>query len=79
MEISEKLDSIQELVRASTKQRKRIGRTGQDELFPAPETDLSGDHTVDISEVESAWIERLSAGTRRFDEAEFAQLLEDTD
>lgn len=79
MGISEKLDAVQKLVRASTKQRKRIDRTGQDELFSAGETQLPDDHTVDISEVESAWLTRLSLEPKRFDEAEYARLLEETD
>lgn len=79
MEISEKLDVIQKLVRASAKQRRRIDRTGQSELFGAEEVRPPDHRSVDISAVENAWLARLSPTPKRFDEAEFSRLLEETD
>jgi hypothetical protein len=79
MEISEKLDAVQKLVRARTRQRTRIEKTGQDELFSADETAETAGDLVDISLVERDWLARLSTEPRRFGEAEFATLMEETD
>jgi len=79
MEISEALDPVQKLVRASTKQASRVEKSGQEELFAAGDLVESDDQTVDIAEVERVWLEQLPEQAKRFGEAEFAELLEETD
>jgi three-Cys-motif partner protein len=79
MEISENLAPVQKLVRTSTKQESRAKKSGQDELFAAVDLVDTNQPTVDISEVERLWLERLPDQPRRFGEAEFADLLEETD
>lgn len=79
MEISEALDPVQKLVRASTKQASRVEKSGQEELFAVGDLVESDDQTVDIAEVERVWLERLPEQAKRFGEAEFAELLEETE
>lgn len=76
MEISEALEPVQKLVRASTKQASRVEKSGQEELFAARDLVDPDDQAVDIKEVEQFWLERLSDQPKRFAEAEFAALLE---
>lgn len=79
MEISEKLESVQKLVRASTKQISRVERTGQSEMFNIGDFPEPSEPSVDIAEVEQFWLGRLSNDATTFGEAAFADLLEETD
>lgn len=79
MDISEELEPVQKLVRASTKQASRVERSGQEELFAAKDMVASDDQAVDIAEVEQFWFEELPDEPKRFREAEFADLLEQSD
>jgi three-Cys-motif partner protein len=79
MEISEALEPVQKLVRASTKQASRIEKTGQGELWTAKDMVDADEQPVDIEDVEQFWLERLSDQPMKFGEAEFADLLEETD
>ncbi|OGT80728.1 MAG: hypothetical protein A3H91_09420 [Gammaproteobacteria bacterium RIFCSPLOWO2_02_FULL_61_13] len=79
MDISEHLEPIQKLVRTATKQASRAEKSGQDELFAASDLIEADSHSVEISEVEQFWLERLSDQPKRFEEADFADMLEDTD
>jgi three-Cys-motif partner protein len=79
MEISEALEPVQKLVRASTKQASRVEKSHQEELFAPRDLVDSHDQVVDVTEVEQFWLERLSEHAKRFGETEFADLLEETD
>ncbi len=79
MGISEALEPVQKLVRASTKQASRIEKSGQSELWIAEDMAAADEQPVDIAEVEQFWFERLSDQPMKFGEAEFADLLEETD
>ena len=79
MAISEALEPVQKLVRAATKQSSRIEKTGQDEFWSAEELADTAEQPVDIAEVERFWLDRLSIRPTTFGEAEFADLLEETD
>jgi three-Cys-motif partner protein len=79
MEISEALEPVQKLVRASTKQASRIEKTGQGELWTAENMVDVDDQPVDIAEVEQFWLGRLTDQPIKFGETEFADLLEETD
>lgn len=78
MQISEELDLIQKRVRASTRQSERIMKSGQHELFDEEELVDSEAGNVDTGTVEQFWLKFLSGGERRVAEAEFADLLEET-
>ena len=79
MGISEALEPVQKLVRASTKQASRVEKSGQEELFAASDLIETDDQAVDIAEVERFWLERLPEQAKRFGEVEFADFLEETD
>ncbi len=79
MEISEKVDPIQKQVRATTKQNKRILKSGQDELFPSHELIDEDEGHATPEEVEKFWLTKLSSSPQRFDSHKFADLLEETD
>lgn len=79
MEASEKLDLIQKLVRADTKQRNREEKSGMQGLFDDAEQVREQDGHVGVEEVEKYWLNQLSYEPRRFGEAEFADMLEETD
>ena len=79
MQISQALEPVQKLVRASTKQASRVERSGQEELFAAGDLIETDDQAVDIAEVERFWLERLSKQPKKFGETEFADFLEQTD
>jgi len=79
MQISQALEPVQKLVRASTKQASRVERSGQEELFAADDLIETDDQAVDIAEVERFWLERLSEQPKKFGETEFADFLEQTD
>lgn len=79
MEISEKLDLVQKRVRAATQQRKRIAKTGMGELFGSDEHVRDEQGHASLDEVERFWIGCLGEEPRRFGQAEFADMLEETD
>ena len=79
MEISEKLDLVQKQVRAAKKQLKRIEKNGQEELFKSLEFVSEDEGHATPEEVEKFWLTKLSSSPRRFDEHNFADLLEETD
>lgn len=79
MDISEALEPVQKLVRASTKQASRVEKSHQEELFAPRDLVDSDDQVVDVTEVEQFWLGRLSEHAKRFGETEFADLLEETD
>ena len=79
MEISEKLDLVQKQVRAAKKQLKRIEKNGQEELFKSLEFVSEDEGHATPEEVEKFWLTKPSSSPRRFDEHNFADLLEETD
>jgi len=79
MEISETLDQIQKWVRAETKQRNRISKTGQQELFSSDQLLRTDDGNVYIEEVEQYWLTYLSSQLKKVGWEEFADMLEETD
>jgi len=78
MEASEKLDIVQRKVRAQAQQKKRIENTGQGELFPADATLKNKDDKVDISDVKSYWLHKLTDKPKYFGIDELADMLEET-
>ena len=79
MKISEGLDQVQKRVRASTKQIARAEKSRMDDLFGAASFIDSEQGRVSLSEAEQYWLRYLAGGTKRIDEAEFANMLEETD
>ncbi|MGH9461769.1 MAG: three-Cys-motif partner protein TcmP [Vicinamibacteria bacterium] len=79
MGISETVDLVQRRVRAATKQASRVARSGQAELFSVGEFPEAEEPPVEISDVEEFWLGRLSDEPTRFREADFANMLEETD
>lgn len=77
MGASEEMDSVQQRVRARTKQQRRIETTGQEELF-ADIIDTGNTDTVDIDVVKRYWLTKLSDEPRRFGHEELADMLEET-
>lgn len=78
MQISENLQQIQKLVRASTKQVARVTRSGQNELFDESDlVDLESGN-VGNEEVEAYWLNYLANGDKRIGEEQFAGILEET-
>lgn len=79
MENSEALDQVQKRVRAATKQNERIKKTKTGELFSSDDYVQAEETISSIDDVERWWLQRLSRQPRRFGQAEFADILEDTD
>lgn len=79
MNISEKLDLVQKLTRAATKQSRRIEKSKQTELFGADEFVSEEEGHASPDEIEIFWLERLSLAPRLFGLAEFADMLEEKD
>ena len=77
MEVSEKLDLVQKLVRAQTKQERRIDKSRQNELFSA-EINIANEDKVALSDVKEYWLSKLSYKPKRFGDEELADMLEDT-
>ncbi|MGH8695416.1 MAG: hypothetical protein ACREVS_02950, partial [Burkholderiales bacterium] len=73
------VDLVQRRVRAATKQASRVARSGQAELFSVGEFPEAEEPPVEISDVEEFWLGRLSDEPTRFREADFANMLEETD
>lgn len=78
MEASEKLDLVQKKNRALAQQEDRIERKGQFELFPAHEAIKEDDGRIDLSEVKTYWLTKLSSMPKRFGITELADMLEET-
>lgn len=77
MEASEKMDIVQNRVRARTKQQRRIESTGQEELF-TDEIDSAATDTVDIEVVKQYWLNRLPREPQPLGYADLADMLEET-
>lgn len=77
MEESEKLDLIQKKVRAHIRQKNRIQKSGQRELFPAHQI-LRDDEDVDLSFVKDYWLSKLTYDPRRFGIEQLADIQEET-
>ena len=78
MKISEKLDIIQDKVRAHVKQNLRIQKTGQMEIF---EPDCMSDtklDPIDLSEVKQYWLNKITSEHEFFGINELADMLEET-
>ena len=75
---SEKIDGVQKTIRARAKQNRRIGKTGQGELFDAASMEYNTDRSVDLTEVKEYWLDQLSLTPRRFGIEELASMLEET-
>ena len=79
MEISEGVALVQRQVRATTKQDKRVAKSGQNELFQAEEFVNDDDGRASPEEVERFWMKGLSRTVRQYGQKEFADWLEETD
>jgi len=77
MEASEKLDLDQKSVRAKVKQKRRIDKSGQMELFPA-EINIPNGNKTNLSEVKNYWQSKLTKEPKRFGYEELADMLEET-
>jgi three-Cys-motif partner protein len=78
MDASEKMEIVQRVVRAKTKQERRIETTGQEELFPAELDPAANEEAVDIEVVKEYWLNRLSDTPRVFCIEDLADMLEET-
>ena len=78
MDASEKMESVQKLVRAETKQKKRIEDTRQNELFPAEIDPVTSEDTIDNKVVKDYWLDKLSESPRIFRTEDLADMLEET-
>lgn len=79
MEASEKLEFVQQALRAEAKQDEREQRSKQIELFSAEEQ-ASGERSErDLAEVKGYWLTLLSPKPRYFGTRELADMLEQTD
>jgi len=79
MEISEKLDLVQKQARAETKQRKKVEKSGQEELFRSDEFVSDEEGHASPEEVERFWLTKVSRTPQQFGQNEFADMLELTD
>jgi hypothetical protein len=77
MEISEKLELIQRQTRAQAKQKNRENRTGQLELFQTC-NELSTIQHMDLEEIKSYWLDKLSDRACRFGIDQLADMMEET-
>jgi len=75
---SEQLDFIQRQVRAEAKQKKRMERTGQMELFPDHKAIVKNKNDIDIEIIKSYWLSKLSNQPKMFGVDELADMLEET-
>ncbi|MCJ7542093.1 MAG: three-Cys-motif partner protein TcmP [Desulfobacterales bacterium] len=78
MEESEKVDIIQKMVRAKTKQEKRIEKTRQLEIFD-DSVSPSNEVNIDLSVVKEYWLSKLEYTPKRFGLEKLADMLEETD
>lgn len=78
MEASKKLDLVQRKVHEQAKQEKRIGATGQGELFAAHEQVPEKDGRVGLDEVKDYWLRILSLRPQLFGIEKLADILEET-
>jgi hypothetical protein len=77
MEASEKTEYVQRRARAQAKQEHRESRTRQRELFSS-DNDIQIEDNLDLREVKTYWLDRLSAVPRRFGIEQLADMLEET-
>lgn len=77
MEESEKLELIQKKVHAHIRQKNRIQKSGQRELFPAHQI-LKDDEHVDLSFVKDYWLSKLSYDPIRYGIEQLADMQEET-
>ncbi len=77
MEESEKLELVQRRARDQAKQESRESRTGQLELFSSSNV-IQPEKRIDLEEVKSYWLSKLSARSLRFGIDELAGMIEDT-
>jgi hypothetical protein len=77
MEASEKIEYVQRRTRAQAKQDHRESRTRQRELFSA-DNDIQIEASIDLSEVKTYWLDRLSSEPHRFGIEQLADMLEET-
>jgi len=80
MEASEKMDMVQERVRAKTKQQRRVELTGQEDLFHGQlePSGAAAPEALDIAVVKNYWLDQLSNSPRRFGNEALACMLGDT-
>ena len=79
MAASEGLDLVQRKIRARVQQEERVERKGQFELFAAHEEIKAQDGRVDLSEVKTYWLGKLSMTPELFTLDDLADMLEETD
>lgn len=77
MEASEKLKFIQRRVRARAKQDSRQERTRQFELFDST-FDIQPEIEVDLEEVKTYWLRRLTPQSEKFGVDQLADMIEET-
>ncbi|MBN2285193.1 MAG: three-Cys-motif partner protein TcmP [Tissierellales bacterium] len=78
MEVSEKLDIIQNKIRAIAKQNKRVEISGQTELFSANVGTKKRNRLSELSQIKDYWLEHLTTTPQRFGLTALANILEDT-
>jgi len=78
MEVSEKLDIIQNKIRAIAKQNKMVEKSGQTEMFSATAVRQERDKLLELSLIKDYWLEHLSVKPRRFGLVDLADILEET-
>ena len=78
MEASEKLELVQRWAREQAKQEQRESRTGQYEFDFAFEKHLKTIENLDLTEVGSYWLHKLSSNPRRFGIEQLADMIEET-
>jgi three-Cys-motif partner protein len=78
MEISDSVDLIQKHVRASKRDEARMRKSGMGDLFGAESLVDEGEGHVEPDEVDQYWRSYLAGGGRAVGEAEFAEILEQT-
>ena len=78
MEESEKVDIVQKTVRAKTKQERRVDKSGQEEMFSALIESNNNDDHIEIDEVKSYWLSKLSFEPESFGIIGLVDMLEDT-
>jgi three-Cys-motif partner protein len=76
MEVSEKLDIIQDNIRNIAKQNKKIESSGQTELFSATVGMQNKTRSLELSLIKEYWLELLSAEPRRYGLVDLADMLE---
>ena len=78
MRFPKKLDFIQRSLRAETKQKHRIQKTGQLEIFQNGEISEDRSERPDVEDVKKYWIVQLSEEPKDFGIIKLADMIEDT-